>query len=60
MKILTVKQIILMHSMLIRSTGGIDGVRDEGMLESACIAPFQTYSESELYPSIIEKAARLV
>ena len=34
-------------------------MRDEGLLESALLTPFQLFGNEELYPSIIEKAARL-
>ncbi|WP_242836207.1 type II toxin-antitoxin system death-on-curing family toxin [Ruminococcus albus] len=40
-------------------TGGTDGLRDEGMLESALNAPFQIFDDTEVYPSIQQKAARL-
>lgn len=56
---LTKKQILMLHSDLIRATGGSDGVRDIGLLESALNSPFQTYGEEELYPSVQAKAARL-
>lgn len=49
----------MMHSQLIEQTGGIDGIRDEGLLESAISAPFQSYGNEELYPTIQRKAARL-
>lgn len=59
MKVLTKRQILLLHSALVQQTGGSDGVRDEGMLDSAIHAPFQTFADQELYPSLLEKAARL-
>lgn len=59
MKIITKKQIIMLHDQLISETGGTPGLRDEGLLESALFAPFQLFGNEELYPSIIEKAARL-
>lgn len=40
MKKLNKEQVIKIHSMLIRQTGGRDGIRDEGLLESALNAPF--------------------
>lgn len=48
-----------LHSLLIAETGGTDGLRDRGLLESALEAAFATFSGIELYPSIEEKAARL-
>ena len=56
---LTEKQIICMHSSLIAATGGLDGVRDNGLLESALETPFQTFDGEDIYPSLLQKAARL-
>ena len=59
MKRLTKSQVIAIHSQMIMNTGGTDGIRDEGLLDSALNAPFQVFGEAELYPSIQQKAARL-
>ena len=59
MKILTKKQIILMQKQIIKETGGADGIRDEGLLEAAVFAPYQTFDGAELFPTVVEKAARL-
>ena len=56
---LTKNQVVSMHSSLIAETGGSDGVRDDGMLESAMNAPFQTFDGYDLYPTLLQKAARL-
>jgi len=58
-KLLTKKQIILLHRQIINETGGSDGIRDEGLLESALLSPLQTFDGAELFPSVEEKAARL-
>jgi death-on-curing protein len=42
MKTLTKTQVIKMHQLLIQETGGNEGIRDEGLLDSALNAPFQT------------------
>lgn len=52
-------QIIIIHEQLIKETGGASGLRDEGMLESALNAPFQTFGGEDVYPSLQHKAARL-
>ncbi len=52
-------KIIELHETIINETGGIQGIIDEGMLESALAAPFITFDGKDLYPTIIEKAARL-
>jgi death-on-curing protein len=57
--ILTVDEVIRLHSKLIAATGGSDGLRDKGLLESAVLNCYQTFGGEELYPSVIEKAARL-
>lgn len=59
MKILKKRQILLLHSVLITESGGSDGVRDEGLLDSAVNTPFQTFSGQDLYPTVLEKAVRL-
>ncbi len=56
---LTKEQILLLHTQLIETTGGSDGIRDVGLLESALESPFQSFDGEELYPSIQAKAARL-
>lgn len=52
-------QILLLHEQLLEATGGSFGLRDEGMLDSALNAPFQTFGEEDVYPPIQQKAARL-
>ncbi|MBQ8434933.1 MAG: type II toxin-antitoxin system death-on-curing family toxin [Oscillospiraceae bacterium] len=56
---LTKEQVISIHSSLVEATGGTDGVRDDKLLESALEAPFQTFGGNDLYPALIQKAARL-
>lgn len=57
MTILSKEQILILHSQLIKATGGIDGLRDEGLLESALNAPFQTFGGTDAFPSLQQKAA---
>ena len=59
MKRLTKIQILKMHSLLIQKTGGSDGVRDEGLLDSALNLPFQSFDGEDIYKTIQAKAARL-
>ena len=53
------EQVIKLHSSLIAKTGGMDGIRDENLLDSALRSPFQTFDGSELYPDILDKASQL-
>ena len=59
MKVLSKRQILMLHSMLMEQSGGMKGLRDEGLLDSAIHFPLQTFGGQELYPTILEKAARL-
>ena len=59
MKILSKRQILMLHAALAARAGSLDGLRDEGLLDSAIHAPMQTFGGQELYPSTLEKAARL-
>lgn len=56
---LTKKQLLVLHEKIAEVTGGSDKVRDEGLLESALLSPMQAYGETELFPTIIDKAVRL-
>ena len=56
---LTKEPIIILHKHLIEETGGTDGLRDEGLLDSALNAPFQGYGTIDAFPSLQQKAARL-
>ena len=49
----------MLHSALIEESGGSDGIRDEGLLDSAINTPFQTFGGQDLYPTVLEKASRL-
>lgn len=59
MKHLSKEQMLYLHSVAIKKTGGLEGIRDEGLLDSALNSPFQSFAGKELYPSIQSKAARL-
>lgn len=59
MKRLKGKQIKLLHKMLLEETGGLAGMRDENLFESAIQSPFQTFDGEFLYPTLEKKAAHL-
>lgn len=59
MIVLSKEQVIALHTQLIAETGGLDGIRDDSLLESALNAPFQSFDEVDAFPSIQQKAARL-
>lgn len=50
MRYLTLAEILDLHSRIIASTGGAQGVRDLGALESAASQPRITFDQADLYP----------
>lgn len=60
MILLTVEEIISLHSRLTEKTGGSDGLRDKGLLESAVYSAVSSFGDNEAYPTTEEKAARLM
>ena len=57
---ISVKDALRIHKILIDKFGGIEGIRDEGFLESAINRPFATFEGKDLYPSPVDKAAALI
>lgn len=55
---ITREAVLAIHSETIARFGGIDGVRDESLLDSALAQPFQAFSGQDLYPGPVEKACR--
>ena len=56
---ISAEDIIRIHSRVIEGSGGSDGLRDRDGLEACVFAPIQTFDGQELYPSDMEKIARL-
>jgi death-on-curing protein len=52
--------LLLLHFKIIEEYGGSHGLRDDGRLASALVAPRQEVFGQELYPSVYEKAATYV
>ena len=59
MIVLSTQKVMQLHRFLMQVTGGLDGLRDEGLFDSAVQSPIATFGGQELYPSIEEKAAKL-
>ena len=53
------ERVLLLHQLMIAQTGGSDGLRDRGLLESAVESIYASFDGQELYPSKQEKGARL-
>lgn len=56
---ITADDVIQIHSRVIQGSGGMDGLRDRGSLETAVSAPMQSFGGQDLYPTDVEKIARL-
>ena len=56
---LSLAEVLTLHRRIIAETGGSDGLRDLGLLESALGQPRQTFGGEDLYPMLAGKAAAL-
>jgi death-on-curing family protein len=56
---LSIREVLELHSRVLEQSGGAQGIRDRGALESSVAQPFQTFGGQELYASVPEKAAAL-
>lgn len=54
---LEIEDVLNIHQVLVEQFGGIFGVRDEGLLESALSQPKATFFVELLHPTIHEQAA---
>jgi death-on-curing protein len=59
MRFLTLGEVVELHRLVLAATGGAPGIRDLGALESAIAQPKTTFAETDLYPTLLEKAAAL-
>ena len=59
MKYLYPNQIIFLHKRIISATGGSQGVREKGLLESAVYRPQASFGGQEFYPDLFLKVAAL-
>lgn len=49
----TVEHIVRLHSKMISKSGGLDGIRDIGLIESALMRAVAGYSDFDIYPTVI-------
>jgi death on curing protein len=55
-----IREVEIIHSLLIEKFGGSKGIRDKSLLESALSRPFATFGGIDLYPTAVEKAAAII
>ncbi len=59
MHLLTLEKILEIHALLLKQSGGGEGLRDPGALESAVAQPTMTFDGIDLYETLVAKAAAL-
>ena len=59
MRYLTLAEVLELHRMVVAQTGGGQGLRDLGLLESALAQPHQSFGGDDLYPDLPAKATAL-
>lgn len=59
MRCLTLHEVLELHNMLIKQSGGGAGLRDLGGLESAVAQPEMTFGGQDLYPTVETKATAI-
>jgi len=59
MNYLNYEEVLQIQQYAIKTSGGSDGIRDKGLLESAVNQPRQSYGGVDLYVTLTAKAAAL-
>jgi len=56
---LSLSEVLALYQQVMEISGGEEGIRDLGALQSALAQPRMSYDGEELYPSLAEKAGAL-
>ena len=56
---LSLEELLELHRLVLQQTGGLEGLRDLGGLESVVAQPQMTFGGEDLYPCLPTKAAAL-
>ncbi len=59
MNYLNIHQVLAIYNEVMNETGGSEGIRDIGLLESAVARPQSSFAGEEFYPDVFSKAAAL-
>lgn len=59
MRYLSLDEILELHRLALKQSGGLAGVRDLGALDSAEAQPYMTFGGEDLYPTLGQKASAL-
>lgn len=56
----TAEDIIRIHEVVIRTIGGLEGLRDAGALSMCAAKPMTAFGEKDMYPTVYTKAAAIL
>lgn len=59
MRYLTLGEVVALHRALVAASGGADGLRDFGALESALAQPKATFDGRDLHSTVVDKCSAL-
>lgn len=59
MRYLRLSEVLEIHRRVLAQSGGADGVRDLGAIQSALAQPQMTFGSEELYPTVEAKASAI-
>jgi death-on-curing protein len=59
MKTISLSDIIIFHEKIVQATGGSDGIRDFGLIESALSSAFVTFDGKDLYEDTEDKISAI-
>lgn len=59
MRYLSLDEVVEIYYQIMAQSGGLVGIRDVGLLESALSQPLMAFGGQSLYPTLIEKASAL-
>ena len=59
MRYLTLAEVLELHRLVRQQSGGAEGIRDQGALDSAVAQPRMAFGGEDLYPTLADKAAAL-
>lgn len=60
MKWISLKELVLIHELVINATGGVHGIINPVALESALLRPFSSFEGEEHYPDMWAKTAAFI
>ena len=60
MKWIKLEELLIIHEMVIKETGGVHGVINWGALESVLMRPFTSFEGKEFFPDLWSKIAAMV